>query len=157
MDNNKLLIGLIVGVVAFFGAPFVLQVLRQQAPAVAPAAASPVPAAAAQNAVAAPQMPAAPAQPQPAYAPSAGGLDAQSLVGTMWEVSAPQGTIKFQFNAGGQGVAMHAFLGQMPASWTCSGNAVNVTLTVMGKPTTVSATIQGNSLVGQGCNIRRLQ
>jgi hypothetical protein len=86
-----------------------------------------------------------------------GGLNAATLVGTLWEVSAPQGTLKFQFNAGGQGIASHFLLGQIPATWTCTGSQVTVSLTVMNQAQTVNATIQGGNLVGQGCTIKRLQ
>ena len=157
MENNKLIIGVIVGIVAFFAAPIVIQKLRQQQAPTAPVAAA-TPGARA----AAPGFPSAPGAVAPggqvqAPAPIPGGLTAQTLVGTMWEVSSPQGTIKFQFNAGGQGVGMHALLGQLPATWTCSGNQVNVAATVMGRQQAISAQIQGDNLVGQGCTIRRLQ
>jgi hypothetical protein len=156
VENNKLIIGIIVGIVAFFAAPIVVQKLRQQqTPAVPAAAAKPGASAAAPGFPAAPGA-VAPGQ-APAPAPIPGGLTAQTLVGTMWEVSSSQGTIKFQFNAGGQGVGMHVLLGQLPATWICSGNQVNVTATVMGRQQTISAQIQGNNLVGQGCTIRRLQ
>ncbi len=160
MDNNKLIIGIIVAVAAFLGAPFALRALRPVPTALAAAKSSTQ--TTASNAPAAPQNPAySPGQPQTQIQqqPQAGqpGLDAQSLVGTQWEVSATQGTVKFQFNAGGQGLALHPIMGQIGATWTCSGNQVNVTLSVFNQTTTVSALIQGNTLVGQGCTIRRLQ
>ena len=84
-------------------------------------------------------------------------LNAQTLVGTLWEVRATQATIQFQFNAGGQGVAVHPLAGQVPATWSCTGNQVNVSASAYGQSMTLSATIQGNSLVAKDCSIRRLR
>jgi hypothetical protein len=163
LDNNKLIIGVIVAVAAFLGAPFAMRALR---PAAAPvAAAAPMAGQAAPAPYATPQNPGyAPAQPQAQQQqqlqqPQAGQqeLNAQTLVGTLWEVRATQGTVKFQFGAGGQGFAIHPMAGQIPATWTCSGNAVNVTAAAFGQTLTLSALIQGRNLVGQGCSIHRLQ
>ncbi len=154
MENNKLTIIIVVGIIAFFAAPIVIQKLRPVA--------APAPVAPAQVGVPSPApggYPGAPNAPAPGQAPAPlpGGLNAQTLPGTMWEVSAKQGTIKFQFNPGGQGLGLHPLIGQIPATWSCSGNQVNVTATAMGQTMNISAMIQGNDLVGQGCTIRRLQ
>ena len=106
------------------------------------------------------QQPQQPQQPQGQWQqPQAAqqGLNAQTLVGTLWEVRATQGTVQFQFGAGGQGVAIHPVAGQVPATWTCSGNQVNVTASAYGQTMTLSALIQGNNLVGRGCSIHRLR
>lgn len=165
MDNNKLVIGIIVAVLAFLGAPFAMRALR-------PAAAAPVAAAAPAAGTTAPAYPAAPnaayapAQPQPQpqqeqqwQQPQAAqqGLNAQTLVGTMWEVRAVQGTVKFQFGAGGQGIVFHPLAGQVPATWNCSGNQVNASASAYGQSLTLSAVIQGNNLVAQNCSIHRLK
>lgn len=159
MDNNKLIIGIIVAVVAFFGAPIAMRALRPAAAPVAAAkpgvpATAPTTYAPAQNTAYSPGQPQAQMQQQPQAAMS--GLNAQTLVGTQWEVTAQQGTIKFQFNPGGQGVAIHPLVGQIAATWTCSGNQVTVTASAFNQTMSASAQIQGNTLVGQGCTIRRL-
>ena len=164
MDNNKLVIGVVLAVAAFLGAPIALRALRPAPVAVAAAPAATATAPAPGNAYAAPQNNAQQGYPQAQQQewqqPQGGGqaeLNAQTLVGTMWEVRATQGTVKFLFNANGQGVATHAIAGQIPASWTCSGNQVNVTASAFGQTLTLSALIQGQRLVAQNCSIHRLR
>ncbi len=164
MDNNKLVIGVIVAVAAFLGAPFVMRALRPAPAAYVATAAAPAgqtaPAPAAQNQAYNPaQQPAQAQQQQQWEQPQAATqeLNAQTLVGTMWEVRATQGTVKFQFGAGGRGTATHSLAGDIPATWTCSGNQVNVTASAYGQTLTLSAIIQGQQLVAQNCSIHRLR
>ena len=176
MDNNKLVIGVIVAVAAFLGAPFAMRALRPAAaaPSAVPTEGAAAPAAGrnarnhhggARNSANAPAQPQA-QQPQQQQQPqeqwqqpqaAQQGLNAQTLVGTLWEVRATEGTVQFQFGPGGQGTAIHPVAGQVPATWTCSGNQVNVTASAYGQSMTLSAVIQGNNLVAQNCSIHRLR
>ena len=150
--NKPLLIGFLVLLLIVVGVPMLAafkqaRVLMQATP---PSGSSPT---------------SAPAASSPSYdagaaggststgAPSPGGgvpLNAQTLAGTVWEVSG----FEIQLNPDGQAVAPRTPLGfGVTGTWTVSGN----TLTVSALGRSISCEIQGDQLVYQGKPIRRIR
>ncbi len=86
-----------------------------------------------------------------------GALNAQTLVGTSWQVDSPHGPVTVEFHANGQGVAQHSMVGSIPATWRVQGNQVKANASFMGQNVNISATIEGDKLVADGQNIRRVR
>ncbi len=162
MDNKTLIIVAVVVFVLFFGFPIAMKAMNKSAAPAAKAAAAPAPAA--RPAMPAPmQQPVMPApqayapQEQPMAAmPAQQGLNAQTLVGTMWEAHLPQGTVKVQINGGGQAIASHPLVGQIPATWSVQGNMVMANASAFGQNISIAAEIRGNNLFMNGVALKRL-
>ncbi|HPU97370.1 MAG TPA: hypothetical protein PLO53_05365 [Candidatus Hydrogenedentes bacterium] len=163
-DNTLKTVLAVVGVVVLILAlPVVVRMVRGNT-AAAVAATAPAPASPGYTPVPAPPaappvpggMPQAPAYPAPVAA-GAPTLDANSLVGTMWEVNSPYGRISVTLNPGGQLIASHPMVGNIPGTWSVQGNNVVANATAMGRDLTIACQIQGNQLFVNGQPIRRLR
>ncbi|HOJ69966.1 MAG TPA: hypothetical protein PK379_08740 [Candidatus Hydrogenedentes bacterium] len=164
-DTMKTVLAVVGVVVVILALPVVVRLVRGDTaatastvaaaarPVTAPGTAPTYPPAAMPGAVAAaPQAPAY--APAPAAMPA---LDANSLVGTMWEVGTPYGKVTVTLNAGGQAVATHPMIGSVPGTWTVQGNQVIANANAMGRNLTVACQIQGNQLFLNGQPVRRLR
>lgn len=147
--NYKLLVGFLAVLAVVASLPLVAG-LTPPASLPAPAETAPPP-----EAVHAP--PAMPAKEAPAPPPNPPGLNAQTLAGTAWEVGTEYGPVQVQLLPGGQVSASHALAGQLSGTWRVNGNQLVVQVSVEGKMETMRATIQGNTLVAEGQQIRRLR
>lgn len=154
--NQKVLIGVIVGVVIVLALPVILNIagitpaatLATAPQAPVPVSTPPPPQQAPQAAYTPPAMPAV---------PPAGGLDANSLIGTAWTVNTPYGPVQVQLNAGGQLTANHSLIGAIPGTWSLQGNRLVANASAMGHYLNIDATIQGNTILFQGQPLMRLR
>ena len=173
--NPKILIGAIIVVIIVLAAPLLLNVNRGVAPvpAAVPAAAPvaptlpppppppPADAAAAPAPVDYPVVYAPPPRTIPQYErqqmASGPPLTAETLVGTAWEVSTPQGAVAIEIGPNGQATASHPLVGAIPGKWSVNGNKVTASASFMGQSMSIAAEIQGSTLKVPGQNIRRLR
>lgn len=171
--NKKLIIGGIVALVIILALPLLLNFLGQTAPAPEPQAprAAPAPSRALPAEEETPPTPPEPIvwegthEPPPPVTPQyqqrdAGGqaeLNAETLVGTAWEVPTPHGTVQIELGPNGQATASHPLVGSIPGNWQIRGNRVTASATFMGESVSIDATIQGNRLSVPGQNIRRVR
>ncbi len=147
--NYKLLVGFLAVLAIVASLPLVAG-LRSPASTPAPAETAPPP-------ETLPAPPAIPANEAPAPPPSPPGLNAQTLTGTAWEVGTEYGPVQVQLLPGGQVSASHALAGQLNGTWRVNGNQLIAQVSVEGKMETMRATIQGDTLVAEGQQIRRLR
>ena len=171
--NPKILIGAIVLLLIVLTVPLLLNSNRGTAGAPAPTAAPAAPVAPALpppppvNAAAAPPPPdypivyAPPPRTIPQYEQqqiaSGPPLTAETLVGTAWEVSTPQGAVAIEIGPNGQATASHPLVGAIPGKWSINGNKVTASASFMGQSMSIQAEIQGSTLKVPGQNIRRLR
>lgn len=172
--NPKILIGAIVVIIIVLAAPLLLNANRSAAPV--PAAAPAAPAAPALPPPPPPPPADAAAAPAPidypvVYAPpprtipqyeqqqiaSGPPLTAETLVGTAWEVTTPQGSVAIEIGPNGQATASHPLVGAIPGKWSVNGNKVTASASFMGQSMSIQAEIQGSTLKVPGQNIRRLR
>jgi len=147
--NYKLLVGFLAVLAVVASLPLVARLTPPASPP-APAETAPSP-----EAVSAP--PTMPADEAPAPPPSRPGLNAEPLGGTAWEVGTEYGPVQVQLLPGGQVSASHALAGQLNGTWRVNGNQLITQVSVEGKMETMRATIQGDTLVAEGQQIRRLR
>lgn len=84
-------------------------------------------------------------------------LDANSLIGTTWQVSHQMGKVEVQFYGGGNAVAKHMLLGELQGNWYVDGSNVVVNAYIGNKAQTIKAQIRGNALYYDGVQITRIR
>lgn len=102
-----------------------------------------------------------PSEPTPApvasVAPAPPVLNAQSLVGSAWQIDTQYGPVTAYLNAGGIATATHPAFGGLSGTWQVNGNALIVTANVLGQTQTIQCTISGTQVLYNGKPVQRLQ
>ncbi len=82
---------------------------------------------------------------------------AQTLVNTAWQVQTGEGPVEVELLPGNQARATHPAVGSIMGQWRVQGNGLTVTATYMGHTQTISCFIQGDQLIYEGYEIKRLR
>jgi len=82
---------------------------------------------------------------------------AQTLINTAWQVQTGEGPVEVELLPGNQARATHPAVGTINGQWRVQGNGLTVTATYMGHTQTISCFIQGDQLIYEGYEIKRLR